>query len=41
MGDEEIGQPMNSDNVQKPQTALHAKAKTELGYRIYALYDKV
>jgi group II intron reverse transcriptase/maturase len=28
-------------NVQKLQTALHAKAKTEAGYRFYALYDKI
>src|SRR6478752_1162440 len=29
------------DSVQKLQTALHAKAKAEPGYRFYALYDKI
>ena len=28
-------------SVQKLQTALHAKAKMEAGYRFYALYDKI
>jgi RNA-directed DNA polymerase len=28
-------------SVQKLQTALHAKAKSEAGYRFYALYDKM
>ena len=28
-------------SVQKLQAALHAKAKTEAGYRFYALYDKI
>src|ERR1700719_2855872 len=28
-------------SVQKLQTALHAKAKAEAGYRLYALYDKL
>lgn len=28
-------------SVQKLQTALHAKAKEEPGYRFYALYDKI
>ncbi|MDP1525100.1 MAG: group II intron reverse transcriptase/maturase [Rhodocyclaceae bacterium] len=28
-------------HVQKLQMALHAKAKTESGYRFYALYDKI
>ena len=28
-------------SVQKLQMALHAKAKTESGYRFYALYDKI
>src|SRR5215472_10512705 len=39
--DLEIGQPSNSESVQKLQTALHAKAKAEAGYRFYALYDKI
>ncbi len=29
------------ESVQKLQTALHAKAKGEPGYRFYCLYDKV
>ena len=36
--DLEIGPPKS---VQKLQTALHAKAKAEAGYRFYALYDKL
>ena len=28
-------------SVQKLRTALHAKAKTEAGYRFYALYHKI
>jgi hypothetical protein len=51
--DQGIGQPSNADivlkqrsdrtakTVQKLQTALHAKAKAEAGYRFYALYDKI
>jgi retron-type reverse transcriptase len=37
----EIGQPINSETVQKLRKALHAKAKAEAGYRFYALYDKI
>ena len=29
------------DITQKPQRALHAKAKAEAGYRFYTLYDKI
>ena len=40
--DLEIGQPSSTpESVQKLQTALHAKAKAEAGYRFYALYDKI
>src|SRR5256885_16713315 len=39
--DLEIGQPINSETVQKLQKALHAKAKAEAGYRFYVLYDKI
>ena len=28
-------------SVQKLQMALHAKAKSESGYRFYVLYDKI
>ena len=41
MRDLGIGQPINSESVQKLQTALHAKAKAEAGYRFDALYDKI
>src|SRR3954465_467702 len=34
-------QPSNSEKCSKLQTALHAKAKAEAGYRFYALYDKI
>jgi hypothetical protein len=37
----EIGQPINSESVQKLQMALHAKAKAEAGDRFYVLYDKI
>jgi RNA-directed DNA polymerase len=36
-----LGNLATSASVQKLQTALHAKAKTEAGYRFYALYDKI
>jgi hypothetical protein len=36
-----LGNLSTPDSVQKLQTALHAKAKAEAGYRFYALYDKI
>ena len=36
-----MGDLSTPDSVQKRQTALHAKAKAEPGYRFYALYDKI
>ena len=36
-----MGNLSTPKSVQKLQTALHAKAKTEASYRFYALYDKV
>ena len=36
-----MGDLSTPKNVQKLQTALHAKAKAEAGYRFYALYDKI
>lgn len=39
--DRRLGNLSTSKSVQKLQTALHAKAKTEAGYRFYALYDKI
>ena len=36
-----MGNLSTPKNVQKLQTALHAKAKAEPGYRFYALYDKI
>jgi group II intron reverse transcriptase/maturase len=36
-----LGNLSTPKSVQKLQKALHAKAKTEAGYRFYALYDKI
>ena len=36
-----MGNLSTPKSVQKLQMALHAKAKAEAGYRIYALYDKI
>jgi RNA-directed DNA polymerase len=36
-----LGNLSTPKTVQKLQTALHAKAKAEAGYRFYALYDKI
>jgi RNA-directed DNA polymerase len=36
-----LGNLTTPPRVQKLQTALHAKAKAEAGYRFYALYDKI
>jgi len=36
-----LGNLSTPKSVQKLQRALHAKAKTEAGYRFYALYDKI
>ena len=36
-----MGNLSTPKSVQKLQTALHAKAKAEVGYRFYALYDKI
>jgi RNA-directed DNA polymerase len=36
-----LGDLSTPNCVQKLQTALHAKAKAEPGYRFYALYDKI
>ena len=36
-----MGNLSTPKTVQKPQMALHAKAKAEAGYRFYALYDKI
>src|SRR5450759_3541851 len=36
-----LGNLATPASVQKLQRALHAKAKTEAGYRFYALYDKI
>src|ERR1035437_457441 len=36
-----LGNLSTPNSVQKLQRALHAKAKSESGYRFYALYDKI
>ena len=36
-----MGNLSTPKTVQKLQKALHAKAKAEVGYRFYALYDKI
>ena len=36
-----MGNLATPKSIQKLQTALHAKAKAEAGYRFYALYDKI
>jgi RNA-directed DNA polymerase len=36
-----LGNLSTPKSVQKLQTALHAKAKAEAGYRFYAMYDKI
>ena len=36
-----MGNLATPENIQKLQTALHAKAKGEPGFRFYSLYDKV
>ena len=36
-----LGNLSTPKSVQKLQTALHAKAKAEAGYRFHALYDKI
>ncbi len=36
-----MGSLSTPESVQKLQTALHAKAKAEAGFRFYALYDKI
>jgi RNA-directed DNA polymerase len=36
-----LGNLSTPNSVQKLQTALHAKAKAEPGYRFYAPYDKI
>jgi group II intron reverse transcriptase/maturase len=36
-----LGNLATPENIQKLQTALHAKAKGEPGFRFYSLYDKI
>src|SRR5713226_9961167 len=39
--DRRLGNLTTPKRVQKLQMALHAKAKADVGYRFYALYDKI
>ena len=39
--DRRLGSLSTPESVQRLQTALHAKAKDEPGFRFYALYDKI
>ena len=39
--DRRLGNLATPESVQRLQTALHAKAKDEPGFRFYALYDKI
>ncbi len=39
--DRRLGNLATPESVQRLQTALHAKAKGEPGFRFYALYDKI
>ena len=36
-----LGNLATPPSVQKLQTALHAKAKEDLGFRFYSLYDRL
>src|ERR1700738_3827632 len=36
-----LGNLATPENIQKLQTALHAKARGDPGFRFYSLYDKV
>ena len=39
--DRRLGNLATPESVQRLQTALHAKAKGEPGFRFYVLYDKI
>jgi len=38
---QEIGQPINSEKCSEAAECVTREAKTEAGYRFYALYDKI